>query len=158
MKKFKIHFVSISIIVLMLLLGLSTSYGVRTRLQIKNDSSKNIIIKITINNLVGLYTEDGNTLGKYDEENNIWVDYSEELFINRDETAQLRMLRSLNRWPEASELIGNIIIYNEDKEILKELIRENSTGDFAFFVNDLQIRGSRHNRIFTFTITDKLLE
>jgi hypothetical protein len=148
MKILRMHLISVSIIILMVLFGLSTSYGVKTMIQITNNSSQNIIIKITINGFMGLY----------DEETNSWIDYSEELMINKNQTEQLKILRSLNSWPEPSELIGSIVIYNEDKEIIKELNRENSTGGMAYLLNNFKRSGSRHNRIFTLIITDKLLE
>jgi hypothetical protein len=50
----------------MLILGLGTSYGVKTRIDIANNSSNNIRLKITINDLIRLYNEDGNNLWKYD--------------------------------------------------------------------------------------------
>jgi hypothetical protein len=134
----------------MLIFALGTSYGVQTQIKIKNNSSQNIRIKITINYLIGLYNEDGNSLIEYDEETDSWIEYTEELILNRNQTEQLKMLISRNKWPEPHELICSFVIYNEKDEIIKEY-------NTVFFLN-FKKSGSRNNRIYTLIITDELLK
>jgi hypothetical protein len=141
----------------MLILGLGTSYGVKTRIDIANNSSNNIKLKITINELIRLYNEDGNNLWEYDKDTNSW-EYSEELIINRNQTVQLKILSSLNSWPEPSELVDSVVFYNENNEIIKEFNSENNSEEMSSFLLNYRKRGSRNNRIFTLFVTDKLLE
>jgi hypothetical protein len=159
MKKLKIHLISISIIVIMLIFGLSTSYSVLTNIEIVNKSSKNIIMKISINDRLHLYNENGNHLFEFDEETNTW-EYSEELSLNINQTAQFGALRVRggNNWPGPKEIIISIVIFDEHRELLKKFNSIDNTDELSSFLQNFKRRGTSHNRKFIFTVDDKLLE
>ena len=150
MKKIKTHFYAVLIIILMLIFGLGTSYAVHTRIEIKNNSSQNIKVR--------LYDEEGNSLSEYDEETNTWIEHSEEFIINRKETVQVLMLKRLNEWPEPNEVIGSIVIYNEEGKIIKEFNSTNNYEKLDHLFPNFRRSGSKNDRIFTFDITDAVLK
>ena len=148
MQKFRTHCISIFIIIFMLIFALGTSYGVSTSLTIRNDSSTDIIVEVMLGGGVRrLYGEDGNHI------DGIFAEHS----INRNESVYITTLNTMNSWPEPRDFIDSIIIYNENREIIKEFHFEDYEG-ISRLISNMRRRGTRHTRTFILTITDALLE
>jgi len=133
----------------MLIFALGTSYGVSTSLTIRNNSSTNIIVKAILGGGIRMYA--------YDEDGEHLDEIVAEYSINRKESVNIATLETMNKWPEPREFIDAIIIYNENREIIKEFHYEDSE-EISRLLSNMRRRGRKHDRTFILTITDALLE
>jgi LAS superfamily LD-carboxypeptidase LdcB len=147
MKKFKMHIISIFIIVLMFIFALGTSHEVKTNVTVKNNSSQDLKLKITRHE-------------RYD-----YTDYSEEFMLLMGQDMELRTIKTINKKPNPDEYIISIIIYNENEDIIKEYNKDNKNEDnknednnfdnLFVFIKD---RSGKNDRCFYFIINDEILK
>jgi hypothetical protein len=138
MKKNKMHIISIFIIIFMLVFALGTSIGSgSTQLKVINNSSKDIMFRITR------------------QENDII--YTEEFFLKKEQSINLKEHRTYKNWTTPDEYFTYLIIYNEGKEIIKEYNKFDNEMFKKLFSN-LEKSGGRRASHFTLRINDNLLE
>jgi hypothetical protein len=126
----------------MLIFALGTSHGVNTNVNVKNNSSQDLKLRITRHD-------------RYD-----YTEYSEEFMLLMRQDMELRTIKTINEWPNPDKYIISIIIYNENGDIIKEYINEDINEDNKFdnlfvFIKD---KSGKNERYFSFTITDEILK
>ena len=101
MEKIKMHIISFLIIIFMLVFALGTSIAPgSTRLTVINNSSKDIMFRIT-------RQENG-------------ITYTEEFLLKKEQSINLKEYETYKNWTTPDEYFISLIIYNEDNEIIKE--------------------------------------
>jgi hypothetical protein len=132
MKKYKIHIISIMVILVMLLFALGTSSGVYGELTVINDTEKNLKFKVVRRDHS---SDDG---------------FIEEFALQAGQKNTLNQFYAMNTFANRGLGIQSFIIYNENDEIIKEY-------EEILFENILdRMKKGRH--YYNFIITDELLE
>jgi hypothetical protein len=138
MKRFKLHFISMFIIVLLLLLALGTSYPADTELTIINNSSKDLYIKIGFRD------------GTSDSSN------TEEFMLLIGNKKKLGKFHHTNIPRSPDDDIYCITLFTADRDIIKEY---NLFDDEENFKNLFDLEGGdKRTSYYTLNITDELLE
>lgn len=137
MKKYKLHFISIFIITIMLIFALGTSPSENIELMLYNNTSQILRLKIARH--------------QHDE-------YTENILLLIGESKRLNKFFVGRSWIPPEELKISIIIYNESNVILKEF-NENNITELTFITERKRKGGFLGGTSYYYLkITDKLLE
>jgi hypothetical protein len=126
----------------MLVFALSTSTSGEIYLNIINNSSKDINLKIT-------------RYEWWDSDN----EYTEEFLLEIGQNYSIKPYRAAKYFPTPDEYIIYFLIYNDDMEIIKEYNKKIDDEVFKYLFSDLERkRGKRFDVQYTLKITDELLK
>ena len=124
----------------MLIFSLGTSVTVSTDILVVNNSSKNLIIRVTRSEPYS---------GEYE--------YTEEFILLRKQSMGLKTHRTGNHYPTLDEYLTSIIIYNVDGELIKNFNKSDDSEKFKNLFSNLRNTGGRNQRHYIFEISDELL-
>ena len=139
MKKYKTHLISIFIIVIMLIFGLSTTQTAYLELKLANKSSQTLKFRITR------------------QERWQSFEYTEEFTLYEDESIELKKIKDINTMPKPDHYFINIAIYNEGGEIIKEYSKLEGNENLSV-LNFNREKKNGSVWYYTLEITDALLE
>jgi len=136
MKSFKKY----TIIIIFIFIIIGCSVYLNNDLIIRNNSSYDIKIRIA-------------------RHENLFIDneYIEEIFLKKYQEKLLESFISRNHYYTPNEYLIFIIIYNENNELIKEFNKKINMELFKSLVFNFE-RDRMHNKLYSFTITDELLE
>jgi hypothetical protein len=139
MKKFKMHLISIFIIIFMLVFALGTSVApVSTQLTVVNYSSKDLMFRIA----------------RQEED----IIYIEEFLLRKEQSIDLKEYITYKYWTAPDEYLLYFIIYNENMEIIKEYNNKIDSKMLKKLFSNLEKSGGGRASHFTLRIADELLE